>query len=369
VGDIEQGQTTPLVSVVIPILNEVRTIDDTLTSVLGQTYRQIEVLAVDGMSDDGTIARLQAWAERDARVRILPNPRKAIPVALNIALEAAEGLFLVRVDAHSTIPDDYVERMVAHLQGGEVAGVGAKKTALGGPPNGQAIAAALGSPFGVGGSAYHYATEPTETDHIPFGAYRIDLARQLGGWDERLVANEDFEFDVRVRKAGGKLFLDPSVEVLWKCRSRIRDLAAQYRRYGRGKADVAFLHPSEVRLRHLAPPVAVAAITASAVLVPWVPILLPIVGGGYIVAVLGLSMPIGRKLENRDKLRVPAALAAMQLAWGWGMWEGLARIARHGFRLPVPSETDASRWGSPDWHVESDIESDPDSGTGPHGRP
>ena len=72
-GDIEQGQTTPLVSVVIPILNEVRTIDDTLASVLGQTYRHIEVLAVDGMSDDGTILKLQAWSERDDRVRILPQ--------------------------------------------------------------------------------------------------------------------------------------------------------------------------------------------------------------------------------------------------------------------------------------------------------
>lgn len=351
-GDIEQGQTTPLVSVVIPILNEVRTIDETLASVLGQTYRHIEVLAVDGMSEDGTVPKLAAWAERDDRLRILPNPRKAIPVALNLALEAAQGLFLVRVDAHSTIPDDYVERLVAHLKTGKVAGVGAKKTAVGGLPNGQAIAAALGSPFGVGGSAYHYATEPMETDHIPFGAYRIDLARQLGGWDERLVANEDFEFDVRVRQSGGKLFLDPSVEVLWKCRSRIRDLAAQYRRYGRGKADVAFLHPSEVRLRHLAPPVAVAALTTSAVLFPWIPVLLPIVGGGYAVAVLGLSIPIGRRLESRDKLRVPAALAAMQLAWGWGMWEGITRIARHGFRLPTPSDTDASRWGSPEWQVD-----------------
>ncbi len=362
-GDIEQGQTTPLVSVVIPILNEVRTIDDTLASVLGQTYRHIEVLAVDGMSDDGTIPRLQAWAERDDRVRIIPNPRKAIPVALNLALEAAKGLFMVRVDAHSTIPDDYIERLVAHLSSGKVAGVGAKKTAVGGPPNGQAIAAALGSPFGVGGSAYHYATQPMETDHIPFGAYRIDLARQLGGWDERLVANEDFEFDVRVRHAGGKLFLDPSVEVLWKCRSRIRDLAAQYRRYGRGKADVAFLHPSEVRVRHLAPPVAVAVLATSAVMLPWVPVLLPIAGGGYVIAVLGLSIPIGRKLDNRDKLRVPAALAAMQMAWGWGMWEGLARIARHGFRLPTPSDLDASRWGSPEWHVESAVESDRDPGS------
>lgn len=353
-GDNEQGQTTPLVSVVIPILNEVRTIDRTVESVLGQSYPNLEVLAVDGMSEDGTLGKLAEWVDRDGRLTVIPNPARAIPAALNLALAAAAGEFLVRVDAHSTIPPDYVERLVGHLTQGGLAGVGGKKTAVGGPPNGIAIAAVLGSPFGVGGSAYHYATEPMETDHIPFGAYRVDLARQLGGWDERLLANEDFEFDVRVRQAGGKLFLDPTVEVLWKCRSRIRDLAGQYRRYGRGKADVAFLHPSEVRIRHFAPPLAVAALAGSAVLVPWLPILLPVAGGGYALAVIGLAIPIARPLSPRDRLRVPGALAAMQLAWGWGMWEGLVRIARHGFSLPDTSDSDKSRWGSPAWQVDSD---------------
>ena len=296
---------------------------------------------------------LKQWVANDRRVRLLSNPRRAIPVALNIALAAAKGTYLVRVDAHSTIPSDYVERLVAHLATGEVAGVGGKKTAVGSPPSGKAIAATLGSPYGVGGSSYHYATSPMETDHIPFGAYRVDTARELGGWDERLVANEDFEFDVRVRAGGGKLFLDPSIEVLWRCRSRIRDLASQYRRYGRGKADVAFLHPSEVRLRHLAPPVAVAALAGSVILLPVAPGLLPIVGGGYVAAVLALSVPISRALDSpTDKIRVPGALMAMQLWWGFGMWEGLARLARHGFRLPTPAETDSSRWGSPEWHIE-----------------
>lgn len=352
-GDIEQEQTTPLVSVIIPVLNEERTIDETLESVLRQTYRNIEVLAIDGESNDGTLSKLDDWALRDDRLRVLTNPQKAIPAALNIGLRAAKGSFLVRVDAHSTIPDDYVEKLVAHLITGGMAGVGGKKTAVGGPPSGRAIAAALGSPFGVGGSAYHYATEQMETDHIPFGAYRVDLARQLGGWDERLVANEDFEFDIRVRRAGGRLFLDPTIEVLWKCRSRIRDLATQYRRYGRGKADVAFLYPSEIRIRHMAPPAAVAALVGSAMLLPVAPILFPLAAGGYIIAVLGLSIPIGRTVDTvGDRLRVPGALAAMQLAWGWGMWEGLGRIASHGFKLPEPSDADPSRWGSPDWQVQ-----------------
>lgn len=352
-GDIEQTQTTPLVSVVIPILNEVRTIDETMDSVLSQSYRNIEVLAIDGESDDGTLAKLNGWVQRDSRVQVLSNRRKAIPAALNLGLRNATGTFLVRVDAHSTIPKDYIERLVAHLESGTLAGVGAKKTAVGSPPSGNAIAATLGSPFGVGGSAYHYATEPMETDHIPFGVYRIDLARELGGWDERLVANEDFEFDIRVRAAGGKLFLDPTVEVLWKCRSRIRDLAGQYRRYGRGKADVAFLHPAEVRIRHMAPPLAVAGLVGSTALLPVWPLMLPVAAGGYLVLVLGMSIPIALTLDSAaDRGRVPGALAAMQLAWGWGMWEGLMRIARNGFKLPEVSDTDSTRWGSPDWQID-----------------
>ena len=354
-GDIEHGREAATVSVVVPILNEVRTIDDTLVAILGQSYSDIEVLAVDGGSEDGTIDRLTSFAENDPRLRVLPNPRRSIPAALNIALAEARGVYLVRVDAHSEIRSDYVEQLVRHLERDGVSGVGGRKTAVGSPPSGAAIAAALGSPFGVGGSVYHYATEPTTTDHIPYGAYRVSTARELGGWDERLVANEDYEFDIRVRAAGGTLFLDPSIEVLWRCRSRVPDLARQYRRYGRGKADVAFLHPSEVRLRHAAPPVVVAGLILSAILVPVTPRLFLAASVGYVALLLAMSVPIARTLSTwRDRIRVPAVLAAMQLAWGWGIWEGLARIIRHGFRLPQFSEEDSTRWGSPKWAVEDE---------------
>ncbi|MDF1596555.1 MAG: glycosyltransferase family 2 protein [Acidimicrobiia bacterium] len=349
------SQIAPAVSVIIPILNEVRTIDATLESVVCQSYPELEILVVDGVSDDGTLAKLLAWSAQDPRVRVLTNHRKSIPTGLNLGLREATGSYLVRVDAHCTIPNDYVERLVTHLQTGKWAGVGGKKEAVGSPPSGAAIAASLGSPFGVGGSAYHYATEPMETDHIPFGAYGTDLARELGGWDERLVANEDYEFDVRVRASGGKLLLDPTIEVAWRCRSRIIDLARQYRRYGRGKADVAFLHPSEVRFRHAAPPLVVAALVVCAGLLPFFPLLLPGVLLVYLALLIGMSAPIMRTLGSwRDRFRVPGVLGAMQLAWGWGVWEGLARIARYGFRLPEASGVDSTRWGSPEWAVEDE---------------
>ena len=352
-GETENTEDMPLVTVVIPVLNETRTIDGTMEAVLDQSYPNLEIVVVDGESDDGTLDKLAVWLERDSRLRVVSNPRKAIPPALNIGLDSARGKYLVRVDAHSAIPRDYVTRLVATLEAGEFAGVGGRKTAVGSPPAGNVIAAVLGSPIGVGGSSYHYATEPMETDHIPFGAYRVDVARDLEGWDERLVANEDFEFDVRVRASGGKLFLDPSVEIRWQCRSRILDFARQYRRYGRGKADVAFLHPSEVRLRHMAPPILVAGLAGSLVLLVVSPIPLAAAVGGYGLLLLAMSVPIARSLSRwSEKVRVPAALAAMQLAWGWGVWEGLFRIARNGFALPPPSASDSTRWGSPKWTVK-----------------
>ena len=347
----------PLVTVLIPILNEVRTIDDTLTSVVRQSYPNLDIVAIDGLSNDGTRDKLDTWVAADTRIRVIDNPRKAIPSALNAGLAAAYGQYLVRVDAHSSIPFDYVERLIAHLEATAYSGVGAKKTAIGSPPSGDSIAAALGSPFGVGGSVYHYATEPTETDHIPFGVYRTEVARELGGWDERLLANEDYEFDVRVRKSGGKLFLDPTVEIAWKCRSKILDLAKQYRRYGKGKADVAFLHRDEIRLRHAAPPVAVAGLVGSLFISPWLPWVPAVMFGGYALALGVMAVPISRSLPTRaSRLKVPVILAAMQLPWGWGMWEGGARIVANGFKLPTLSDGEA-RFGSPSWSVDG---SDPD---------
>lgn len=351
---IEHDKTIPIASVVVPILNEARTIDETIESIAGQSYSNIEILAVDGGSDDGTAEKLRAWIDRDQRVRVLANPAKSIPAALNVGLRNARGSYFVRVDAHSTIPEDYVERMVHHLESGGVDGVGAKKVAVGSPPSGSAIAAVLSSPFGVGGSAYHYATSVQETDHVPFGAYRVECARSLGGWDERLVANEDYEFDVRVRAAGGKLLLDPTIEVAWKSRSRIGEFAAQYRRYGRGKADVAVLHPSEIRIRHAAPPVAVAGLLVGLAIAPWIPWLTGLAIVGYALVVSLMALPIARRLEAwKDRLKVPIVLAVMQLSWGLGVWQGLFRIVRHGFRLPPPTG-DASRWGSPEWTVKDE---------------
>jgi succinoglycan biosynthesis protein ExoA len=324
----------PLVTVVVPARNEERSIERCLDSVLAQTERDLEVLVIDGDSDDATVDVVRERAARDPRVRVLRNPRRTIPAALNVGLAAARGRWLVRVDAHSTVPPDYVRAVVAHLSTGRWGGVGGRKDAVASTPVGQAVAAALGSPFGVGNSHYHHATEQREVDHVPFGAYPVALCRALGGWDETITTNEDYEFDHRIRLAGRRLLLDPSLRIAWECRESLPALARQYWRYGRGKAAVARKHPQSLRPRHLAAPVLVAGLAATAAAAPRRPLLplaLLVAYGGVLAAGTATAAPA--LPDPRSRRYLPGALATMHLAWGAGFWAGLAldrRPSAHG---------------------------------------
>jgi succinoglycan biosynthesis protein ExoA len=166
-----------LVTVVIPARNEARTITGVLDSVLRQTHGNLQVIVVDGASTDGTDALVEAVAARDPRVELVRNPDRVIPLALNLAVDRARSPWLVRVDAHCRIPDDYVERVVAHLRTGRYGGVGGRKNGRGHTAAGRAIAAVMGSRFGQGNSVYHYGTEPQTVDHVPFGAYPVEVVR------------------------------------------------------------------------------------------------------------------------------------------------------------------------------------------------
>lgn len=324
-----------VVTVVIPALDEEGSIGGCLDSVLAQDHPDIQVVVVDGGSRDRTAQIVREYARRDPRVELVDNPRSTIPRSLNIGLAAARGRWLVRVDGHSTVPSAYVRTLVTHLRTGRWEGVGGRKDGVGSTRAGKAIAAALASPFGVGGSRYHYADRMQPVDHVPFGAYPTSLLRELGGWDERLEANEDFELDYRIRKRGGKLLLDPGVAIAWHCRQSIGDLFRQYRRYGRAKAWVARIHPASLRLRHLGPPVLVAAMVAAVVLAirwQWLPaaVLLP-----YLVA-LGVATAVtARRIDDRAARPVLApAFAAMHLGWGIGFWLGLGDLLAGRLRRP-----------------------------------
>lgn len=317
------SEADELVSVVIPARDEEAFIGTCLDAVRRQYHRNLQIIVVDGGSRDGTASIVRTHMAQDARVELLHNPRNLITVSLNLALAQARGRWLVRIDAHSTVGPDYVGRAAERLREGRWGGVGGRKDGRGVSPAGRAIAAAMASRFGVGNSTYHHGDTEQEVEHIPFGAYPTELVRGLGGWDERLVANEDFEFDHRVRRAGWPLLFDPGLVIDWHCRQSVGALFRQYRRYGRGKVAVALMHPGSVRPRHLLPPAFVAYAAVAAAVSPRRPAWAFAMLAPYLVALACASALTAREIDRSDRARVAPAFLAMHLGWGIGVWNGL----------------------------------------------
>ena len=326
-------ESPELVTLVIPARNEEGFLGACLDSVLAQDYRNLQIVVVDGASTDGTVDVVRSRMAVDDRIELLTNPLSTIPRSLNQALAAARGTWLVRVDAHSTVPPDYVSAAVERLREGCWGGVGGRKDGVGRTSAGRAIAVAMGSRFGVGNSTYHYGTTPQEVDHLPFGAYPVELVRRHGGWDEELVANEDFEFDYRLLQAGEKLLFEPRMVINWHCRQSLPDLYRQYRRYGQGKVDVVVRHPRSLSARHLVPPALVAYSALGAVVALRHPGRSALMMAPYAVAITAATAQTASRLESRrDLASLPGAFVAMHVGWGIGFWAGVRRVGWEALR-------------------------------------
>lgn len=321
-----------LVTVLIPARNEERTITHLLDSVVSQTYANLQIIVVDGMSEDRTAELVRERQSLDERIELVPNPDRVIPLGLNLGVDRARGRWVVRVDAHSEIPADYVQRVVDHLSTGLWGGVGGRKDGVGHTPAGRAIAAVMGSKYAQGNSVYHYGTEPQTVDHVPFGAYPTDVIRELGGWSEVQLVNEDFEFDYRLRKSGRELLFDPAIQIRWDCRQGVGDLFKQYRRYGAGKVQTLRTHPESMAARNLAAPVVVASLGVAAALLPWrrTRPLAVVLSAPYLAVIAAGAATTVPKLDTiEEKKWVVPAFLALHLGWGTGFWgEALSGLRR-----------------------------------------
>lgn len=338
---------TPSVTIMMPVYNEERSVAEAVASALRQTVQSTELLVIDGFSEDATREVVGALALEEPRIRLLENPQRNISSALNVGLSHARGEFVSRVDAHLTITDSYIETGLEVLaEHPDVAAVGGCRIGVASTKTGQAVAAALSSPFGVGDSINHYATEPQETDHASMGVYRTEVLRAVGGWDENLRVNEDVDIDHRILALGHKIRYHPDMIMYWSVRETLRDFGRQYRRYGRGKAGMVRKNgAAAIHLRHLAAPGLVVALVAggaaaltgrrlaaAALLVPY-PVALTL-------AVRATDWP--SKRTGDGSLRLAAAFATMHLGWGLGFLEGIlfrATPVTSSGRAPVAAET------------------------------
>lgn len=251
--------SSPKVSIIVPCYNEQDTIHLLLEALLEQTYprHEMEVIIADGMSTDRTrevIAEFQR-AHPQLSLRIVDNIKRTIPAALNRAIDAAKGEFIVRLDAHSVPCPDYVALSVDALEAGLGDNVGGVWEIRPGGMNpgrlARAIALAAAHPLGVGDASYRVGGTAGEVDTVPFGAFRRSLVDHIGNFDETLLSNEDYEFNVRVRQAEGTIWLDPAIRSTYFARSTLGALARQFWRYGYWKLRMLLRYPHTFRWRQL----------------------------------------------------------------------------------------------------------------------
>jgi glycosyltransferase involved in cell wall biosynthesis len=316
----------PCVSVIVPCYNEQSTIHLLLEAVNRQTYprQALEVVIADGMSTDETRARIEQFRQEHTglAVRLVDNPHRTIPAALNRAIRAANGEVIVRLDAHSVPEPDYVERCVSTLLAGKGDNVGGvwQIRPLHTGWAARAIAVAAAHPLGVGDARYRYSEEAGEVDTVPFGAYRKSLIERIGAYDENLLTNEDYEFNVRIRTAGGRVWLDPRIRSTYYARGTFAGLARQYWRYGYWKARMLRRYPGTVRWRQALPPVFVLSLLGLLALAPWFSFaawLFVIELSVYALVLLLAGLHSALKYRDWALIPgVPLAIATMHLAWG-----------------------------------------------------
>ena len=319
--------TQPTITVVIPMRNEASHITACLESVLASQLPSgvtCEILVYDGESTDDSAALVRTLAQRDPRLRLLPNPERLQAAAFNLGLAEARGEYLVRLDAHSLYAPDYLAECVRLLETTGAANVGGVQAASGEGILGRAIAAAVASRFAAGDAKYRNATEPAWTDTVYLGAWRTATVRELGGMHADWAVNEDYEMNVRLRARGGRVYLSPTLGSTYFVRESFPKLARQYTRYGFWKVRTLLLHPGSLRWRQTVAPAFVVSLLASPWLIHWFGWFGVAHIALYFAANLTASVLTAKAFGVDLFPLLPVVFAVIHCSWGSGFLAGLA---------------------------------------------
>jgi glycosyltransferase involved in cell wall biosynthesis len=322
--------TYPDVSIIVPCFNEERHITGLLEAIVGQTIslEEIEVVIADGMSTDRTREKINLFTNNcpDLKIKLIDNPKRNIPAALNLAIQSATGKYIVRLDAHSIPEPDYVATCLSHLKENKAQNVGGIWVIKPGDNSqiASAISVAAAHPLGVGGAQYrHSNTQPAYVDTVPFGSFQRDFLVELGLFDESLLSNEDYELNTRIRKHGGKVFLDPAIRCTYFSRNNLKSLSKQYFRYGYWKFQMLKRYPNSIRPRQFLPPFLILLQFLTLILCLLNPVFIFVFFGIALLYLISIFMGtfFSPKPEQETlwmHLLIAIAIITMHYSWGTG---------------------------------------------------
>lgn len=331
VDDAAGGATasSTSVDVIVPMRNEAKKLPAFVAMLRAQTLQPARIIVADGRSTDGSRELLESMAADLPGLMVVDNPRRVVPAALNVCLGHVSSALVARMDTHAEYAPDYLETVVAALtQDPALGGVGGAMTTAGRGPWGSAIASTLSRPFGLGGARHRVGGAAGPIPHVFSGCYRTEVLREVGGWDERFHANEDFETDTRIVQSGRTLWLEPAATSTWFVRDTPAALALQMWRYGYYKGLTLNLHPRAVKARQTLPPLLVLTLALGAVVAPR-PTALGAAAYAAVAATLG-----GRAAaaDGADPWRGALIPPVVHLCWGSGLLVGVVRFARSSRR-------------------------------------
>ena len=326
----------PMVSVLVPCRNERAHIARCLESILANDYpaERLEILVIDGQSDDGTADVIRSYAASAPPIRLLSNERRVVPAALNLGIASAAGEIVIRMDAHNEYPSTYISDLVGWLNrtGADNVGGAWITRPADDSTTARAIATAVTHRLGTGGAQYRLGavSTPQHVDTVPFGCFRKELFNRVGLFDEQLIRNQDDEFNGRLRRAGGTVLLVPGVVSYYYARGSYRSLARTYYQYGFFKPLAAYKVGRVQTVRQLIPAALVAAFVVTGILGWWIAaaawsFLLLLLA--YTCLVMNVSLRLGRSQGLRFVVALAATFPVLHFSYGIGWIFGALWLA------------------------------------------
>ncbi|MFK5598211.1 glycosyltransferase family 2 protein [Methylobacterium sp. HMF5984] len=315
----------PLTTVIIPTLNEAYYIASTLEQILSSDLPYlIEIIVADGGSTDGTVRIVSDIIRKDSRVRLIHNALRIQSAGINAAALDADprSSILVRMDAHSKYETTFVKDVVSKIAYIESDSVVVRLKTVGVTCFQRAVASVSNSVSGTGGSRHRMGTSSGYVDHGHHAAIRRTKFLELGGYDESFAANEDAEFDYRLKKSGGKIWLAADIVIQYYPRSTIKSLAFQYFRYGWGRGQNIIKHKQKLRLRQMLPPLLVTYTIAVLLIIYFLPaslinvLLVPF--ALYLLVIITSAINSVRQTRGACGVAAIYILPAMHFSWGIG---------------------------------------------------
>ena len=334
-------KVSPLVSIVVPMRNEINDIDKSIDSFLHQDYPSdcYEVIIADGDSDDGSSEKIQEYVNSNPNLKVVRNRKRVRAAGVNIGIKLAEGEIIVIMDFHVVYPPSYVTECVKLLNAGMGDNVGGVIETRPGSNTliARCIALILKHRFGVGGSRFRICNKSGFVDTVPFGAFKKSLIDKIGLFDERLVRTEDNEFNSRIIKYGGRIFMSSSIRSIYYSRSTISGLCKQA--YGSGKSHISTLLVGAYafQLRHFIPLVFFLSIIVGVLGWIWAPlfILMGISLGAYTVGSLIATFDIVKKDRIECVAVLPWLFFLYHFTYGFGTLMGILGLTKSIFESRI----------------------------------